>query len=178
MKKRFSQRELRDAFGTFATGVTVITAVRPEGDPVGTTANSFTSVSLDPPLLLWCLANSSASAAAFALGREFAVHVLAHDQRDLATHFARRLREKFEVDHHWRSNPHPPHLAGAVCRFDCKVHAQHEAGDHLIVMGEVIGIERHVGEPLVFQGGRFGGFSIDRGAPHVDFWESWRGEWL
>src|SRR3984957_20955816 len=86
----FTQRQLRDAFGEFATGVTVITAVRPDGEPVGITANSFSSVSLEPPLLLWCLSNNSSGAVAFGPGAAFAVHVLSHEQREMAVHFARR----------------------------------------------------------------------------------------
>ena len=136
----FTQRQLRDAFGEFATGVTVVTAVRPDGEPVGVTANSFSSVSLEPPLLLWCLSNNSSGAVAFAPGAHFAVHVLSHEQRELAVHFARRTADKFEVDQHWRANPQPPHLEGALCRFDCRVHAVHPGGDHLIVVGEVLAL--------------------------------------
>jgi len=93
----YTQRDLRDAFGLFATGVTVVTAVRPGGEPVGVTANSFTSVSLEPPLLLWCLASVSSGVAAFTHGAPFAVHVLSHHQNELARHFARRAHEKFEL---------------------------------------------------------------------------------
>ena len=179
MKHEFSQRELRDAFGLFATGVTVVTAVRPNGEPVGATANSFTSVSLDPPLLLWCLALSSSMLEAFSQGAAFAVHVLRHDQRDLALHFGRRLREKFEVDRHWRSNPTPPHVADALCRFDCRVSALHPGGDHVIVLGEVLGLTVHpAGAPLAFHRGRFGGFLEDPGSPHVDVWAPWQGGWV
>lgn len=178
MQHKFSQRELRDAFGTFATGVTVVTAVRPNGEPVGVTANSFSSVSLDPPLLLWCLATSSSSLEAFAPDALFAVHVLAHQQRDLALHFARRAREKFEIDHHWRANPKPPHLAEALCRFECRVSATHAAGDHVIVVGEVLGLERHPGAPLAFHEGRFGAFTADKSSPQVDVWQQWHGEWV
>ena len=114
MNTSFTQRQLRDAFGEFATGVTVVTAVRPDGEPVGITANSFSSVSLEPPLLLWCLSNHSSGAVAFAPGAHFAVHVLSHEQRELAVHFARRTADKFEVDQHWRADPQPPHLEGAL----------------------------------------------------------------
>lgn len=171
-------RELRDAFGTFATGVAVITAVRPDGEPVGVTANSLTSVSLDPPLLLWCLANASASVPAFEVGAHFAVHVLSYEQRDLALHFARRNREKFEVDHHWRSKPHPPQLAEAVCRFDCRVQSVNPGGDHLIIVGQVTGFHRHPGAPLAFHAGRFGSFTADSNSPAVDVWHAWSGEWF
>jgi flavin reductase (DIM6/NTAB) family NADH-FMN oxidoreductase RutF len=176
--RKVSQRELRDAFGLFATGVTIVTAVRPDGEPVGVTANSFTSVSLEPPLLLWCLASSSPSATAFSASAPFAVHVLTHQQRDLALHFARRAREKFEVDRHWRSQPTPPYIADTLCRFDCKVHAVHPGGDHLIVVGEILDVTRHAGAPLAFHAGVFGAFMADKGSPHVDVWQRLHGEWF
>jgi 3-hydroxy-9,10-secoandrosta-1,3,5(10)-triene-9,17-dione monooxygenase reductase component len=167
----FTQRELRDAFGLFATGVTVVTAVRPDGEPVGVTANSFTSVSLHPPLVLWCLANSSSAASAFVADAAFAVHVLSYEQRELALHFARRTQEKFDVDHHWRTRPHPPQVADVLCRFDCRVQAVHPGGDHLIVVGEVLGIKRSPGAPLAFHAGHFGSFAADPGVGQVDVWE-------
>lgn len=177
--QKLSKRELRDAFGLFATGVTVVTAVSAEGEPLGTTANSFTSVSLDPPALLWCLASSSSTRAAFVVGAPFAVHVLAHDQRDLALHFARRSRDKFEIDGHWRAKPLPPQVADVLCRFECLVTAVHPAGDHSIIVGEVTAITRHQGgSALVFFSGRFGSFVSDRGSPHVDVWHNWRDEWV
>ncbi len=178
MSGKFSQRTLRDAFGEFATGVTVVTAVRPDGEPVGITANSFSSVSLEPPLLLWCLASGSSSVPAFTEGALFAVHVISHDQRDLAVHFARRGADKFEVDQHWRSKPHPPHIDGALCRFDCRVHALHPGGDHLIVVGEVMGIVRHPGKPLAFHGGHFGTYREDRGIPKIDVWAGANDGWF
>jgi len=168
----FSLRELRDAFGVFATGVTVVTAVRPDGEPVGVTVNSFASLSLHPPLLLWCLANGSSSAAAFFAGAPFAVHVLGHEQRDLALHFARRTPEKFDVDRHWRTQPHPPPIADALCRFDCRVQAVHPGGDHMIVVGEVLTITRAAGRPLAFHAGHFGSFRADPKGPEVDVWGS------
>jgi len=174
-----SKRELRDAFGLFATGVTVVTAVSPDGEPVGLTANSFTSVSLEPPLLLWCVANSSSSRHAFPVEAPFAVHILAHDQRDLALHFARRSHEKFDTDAQWRANPFPPQVADVLCRFECRVHSSHPAGDHLIIVGEVTAITRQrTGGALAFLSGRFGSFHADRGSPHVDVWHSWRDEWV
>jgi flavin reductase (DIM6/NTAB) family NADH-FMN oxidoreductase RutF len=173
----FSQRELRDAYGLFVTGVTVVTAVRPDGSPVGVTANSFSSVSLEPPLLLWCLAGGSSAAAAFTHGAPFAVHILAHHQLDLALNFARRMHDKFEVDRHWRNKPQPPHLDDALCRFDSKVHAVHGAGDHLIIVGEVLGIAFAPGAPLAFHASRFGNFSADRGTPKVDIWEGLEDHW-
>jgi flavin reductase (DIM6/NTAB) family NADH-FMN oxidoreductase RutF len=175
----FSQRELRDAFGLFATGVTVVTAVRPDGTPVGVTANSFTSVSLEPPLLLWCLAGGSSAAPAFTHGASFAVHILGHHQLDLALNFARRMHDKFEaeVGRHWHNKSQPPHLGDALCRFDSRVHAVHAGGDHLIIVGEVLGIASGPGAPLAFHSGRFGNFSADRGIPKVDIWEGLEDHW-
>lgn len=178
MTTKFTQRSLRDAFGEFATGVTVVTAVRPDGEPVGITANSFSSVSLDPPLLLWCLASSSSGAVAFAPGAPFAVHVLSHDQRDLAVHFARRGADKFEVDHNFRAHPSPPHIDGALVRFDCRVHAVHPGGDHLIIVGDVLAITRHPGKPLAFHAGHFGTYREDRGVPKIDVWAGANDGWF
>lgn len=179
MQQTFSHRDLRDAFGLFATGVTVVTAVTPDGEPVGTTANSFTSVSLDPPLLLWCLASSSSTVAAFTLGAPFAVHVLTSYQRDTALHFARRTREKFEIDAHWRANPSPPHVAEALVRFDCQVHAVHPGGDHHIIVGRIAALTRSFGNPLTFYAGRFGEFVPDpRTSPAIDIWRQLHGEWF
>lgn len=171
-------RELRDAFGTFATGVTVITGVRPDGEPFGVTANSFTSVSLDPPLILWCLANQSPGLGAFAPAARFAVHVLKHDQLDLALHFSRRGREKFDVDPHWRHNPQPPHLAGTLCRLDCRVHAVQPGGDHWIIIGEVLAVLRNGGTPLLFHAGRFGHFLTDLRPELSEAWKSLHGKWF
>ena len=177
MQAALTQRDLRDAFGLFATGVTVVTAVRPDGTPVGVTANSFASVSLEPPLLLWCLSNGSSAAPAFTHGAPFAVHVLAHQQLDLALNFARRSHDKFEVERHWRNKAQPPQLADALCRFDSKVHAVHAGGDHLIIVGAVLGVACAPGAPLAFHGGRFGNFSADRGLGKVDIWEGLEDHW-
>ena len=164
----FTMRELRDAFGLFATGVTIITATRPDGSPFGMTANSFTSVSLEPPLMLWCMAANSSGVAAFAPAAPFSVYMLAHGQRDLALRFARRSGEKFDGN---------PQLGAALCRLDCRVYALHPAGDHLIVVGEVTGIDMQPGMPLAFHGGRFGSFRADRGVGKVDVWEGVEDHW-
>jgi flavin reductase (DIM6/NTAB) family NADH-FMN oxidoreductase RutF len=173
----FTERDLRDAFGLFATGVTVVTALRPDGEPVGVTANSFTSVSLEPALLLWCLAGISGSAPAFSIGAPFAVHILSHHQHELAVQFARRSHDKFDAEHHGHKKPHPPHLPNVLCRFDCKVHALHDGGDHMIIVGQVLGIVRHPGTPLAFHSGRFGNFTADRGVAKLDVWEGLDDHW-
>jgi len=164
----FTQRDLRDAFGLFATGVTVVTGVRPDSIAVGVTVNSFASVSLEPPLLLWCLARDSSARSAFAAGAPFAVHVLSHHQLDLARHFARRSEEKFAPGA--LDGSRPPKLPEALCRFDGRVQMLHPGGDHLIILGEVLDIERGPGTPLAFHASRFGSFSADPGIPQMDVW--------
>jgi flavin reductase (DIM6/NTAB) family NADH-FMN oxidoreductase RutF len=177
LSSSFNQRDLRDAFGLFATGVTVVTALRPDGEPVGITANSFSSVSLEPPLLLWCLARASSALPAFAPGASFAVHVLSHHQLELARHFARRGPEKFEPGPAWSNRPDPPHLPEALCRFDCRVQTLHDGGDHLIILGEVLAIAPAQGTPLAFHASRFGSFSADPGIPEMDVWEGLDDHW-
>ena len=164
----FTTRELRDAFGLFATGVTVITATRPDGSPFGMTANSFTSVSLEPALMLWCMAANSSGVPAFTAGARFSVHILTHGQRDLAMRFSRRSGDKFEGS---------PSLESALCRLECRVHAVHPAGDHLVVIGEVLAVAMQPGTPLAFHGGRFGSFRADRGVGKVDVWEAVEDHW-
>jgi len=174
LSSTFTERELRDAFGEFATGVTVVTALRPDGTAVGVTANSFSSVSLEPPLLLWCLAAGSSSLHAFAPGAGFSVHVLSHEQRELAVHFARRAPEKFEAGEGARL----AQLDQALCRFDCRVQALHEGGDHVIIIGEVLALRRGPGHPLAFYAGHFGTFGADRGLPRIDVWDGANDGWF
>ena len=150
------KQALRRALGAFATGVTIVTTVtREAGEPVGFTANSFTSVSLDPPLLLVCLAHTAASYDAFRAAESFAVNVLAADQQETAMRFATRGVDKFGPTP-W----HPGHLGaplieGCLARFDCAMHQRVTAGDHDILMGRVIGFSRHEGEALLYHGGAF-----------------------
>ncbi|RMC37230.1 flavin reductase family protein [Paracoccus alkanivorans] len=130
-------RTLRNAFGTFMTGVTVVTTRDPEGKPVGFTANSFTSVSLDPPLVLVCLANSSRNRSVFAEAPGFAVNILSEGQKDISNTFARPVEDRFEAVT-WRDGPFgAPVLDGVSAWFDCSRHKLVEAGDHVILIGKV-----------------------------------------
>ncbi|MFM7707348.1 MAG: flavin reductase family protein [Gammaproteobacteria bacterium] len=156
------QSMLRKAFGSFATGVTVVTAVGSDGRPVGITINSLTSVSLDPPLLLWCLANKSASLGAFTVGASFAVHVLASDQAEVAGRFARSGVEKFAGQGDPKDHSQPPDIPGALMRFSCRVVRLDAGGDHTIILGELLSVQMRGGAPLVFHAGRFGGFALDQ----------------
>jgi len=131
------QRALRNAFGAFMTGVTVVTTRDADGTPRGFTANSFASVSLDPPLLSACLATSSRSIETFRSAAGFAVTVLAEDQEGVAKTFAAPVENRFgAVD--WAPGPYGgPILAGGAAWFDCSMHAVVEAGDHVILLGRV-----------------------------------------
>ncbi|KAB7614394.1 flavin reductase family protein [Amylibacter sp. SFDW26] len=130
-------RGLRDAFGTFMTGVTVVTSHDKNGNPLGFTANSFTSVSLEPPLLLVCLANSSSNYEALTQAEGFAVNILAEDQKDVSNTFARKVDDRFAAVS-WKKGPHgSPILSGVSAWFDCSMHKIVEAGDHIILIGKV-----------------------------------------
>ena len=130
-------KALRDAFGQFMTGVTVVTAVAEDGTRVGFTANSFTSVSMDPPLLLVCPGKHLSSLDVFRTCKHFAVQVLADDQKDISNAFARSNGDKFSTGL-WSSNEQGvPLLSGALATFSCVTHQNIEAGDHLVLFGRV-----------------------------------------
>lgn len=130
-------RTLRDAMGCFATGVTIITAHAPDGSPVGLTANSFTSVSLDPPLLLVCIANNAGSAATLRDIDGFAVNVLQIGQQPVSNLFAGKSEDRF-AGTKWEVGEYgAPILPSSLGIFECKRHALHEAGDHFILLGKV-----------------------------------------
>lgn len=131
-----ARRRLRDAFGTFMTGVTVVTTLA-EGKPLGFTANSFSSVSLEPPLLLVSIAKTSSNYAAFVAAPGFAINILAEDQREISNTFARPVADRFStVD--WQAGPEgAPVLAGVSGWFDCAMHQVVDAGDHALLIGRV-----------------------------------------
>jgi flavin reductase (DIM6/NTAB) family NADH-FMN oxidoreductase RutF len=141
-------KALRHAFGAFATGVTVITTRQPDGTPRGFTANSFTSVSLDPPLLLVCLAKTAHSAEVFATAPHFAVNILAEDQKAVSGLFASRAPDKFDQCA-WTPGPADvPLIDGSLAQFACANHQIVDAGDHLILIGRVDHFATHEGQPL------------------------------
>lgn len=152
-----AERALRDALGCFGTGVTIVTCTTPDG-PLGMTANSFSSVSLDPPLVLWSPAIASARHDAFVAAHNFAIHVLAADQSHLALQFSRGGRDFTGID--WRMDARDlPELEGSLARFVCTHHTAHGAGDHTMVLGQVIDAATRGGDPLLFVQGRYGVFS-------------------
>lgn len=137
----FDARALRDAFGAFLTGVTVVTTHNAEGAPIGFTANSFTSVSLDPPLLLVCLAKTSRNYATLTEAKGFGVNILAEGQKDVSNTFARPVEDRFAAIQ-WKKGPFgSPVFADVAAWFDCAMHELVDAGDHVILIGRVEGFE-------------------------------------
>lgn len=136
----FSSRQFRDALGCFATGVTIVTGRAADGRPVGLTANSFTSVSLAPPLVLFCLDRRAESLPAFTQGRHFAINVLRADQEHLSTRFANPTIDRFAdlAVETWETGC--PILSDTLVSLECDLHASHDGGDHLILVGLVRGL--------------------------------------
>ena len=124
--------------GCFATGVTIVTTIAADGAPLGLTANSFTSVSLDPPLLLVCIANSSSSAAAMQVADRFAVNVLQIGQQPVSNRFASKLEDRFAPKDWIVGEFGAPVLDGSLCAFECERHSITDAGDHFILVGKVL----------------------------------------
>lgn len=152
----FDARAFRSALGCFATGIAVVTTVAPDGAPVGVTVNSFSSVSLDPPLVQFCLARSAGTLAAFSTAKSFVVNVLSADQEDLSARFSRR-----DLDDRWAgvalvpTDSGVPALAGCLATLDCDREHLLDGGDHVIVLGRVRALSsREDGAPLLyFRGG-------------------------
>lgn len=152
----FSAREFRASLGMFATGVTIVTARTDSGELVGLTANSFNSVSLSPPLVLWSLGQAAGSMAAFSNGRHYAINVLAADQQALAEQFAAKDTDRWAGVHFREGANGAPLLEGAAATFECFNRSQYAEGDHVIFVGEVERCgHRAEASPLLFHGGRF-----------------------
>lgn len=148
----------RQCLGKFATGVTVVTCADHLGRPCGITANSFSSVSLEPPLVLWNIAKVSNSLGAYLAARHFAVNVLTLSQRDLAIHFARSDHTLFDNVDYSLSEDGVALLPDTLACLECKTTALHDSGDHYIIVGEVERFRHVDGDPLLFFDGRYAGF--------------------
>ena len=146
-------RAFRDALGLFATGITVVTTRAPDGEPVGLTVNSFNSVSLEPPLVLWSLSLGSPSEAPFRACSHYAVHVLAESQQALSSQFAGSRERRFAGLHTTAGLGGVPLIDGCLARFECRNDMQYAGGDHLIFVGRVERFERGAGHPLLYFGG-------------------------
>ncbi len=148
-------KALRAAFSAFLTGVTIVTTVDSAGAPWGFTANSFTSVSLDPPLILFCIAKSSRSLGIFMGAETFAVNILSDRQQHLSSRFATPVENRF-ADVGWAAGPAGSPVLQDVCGwFDCETRNTVEAGDHFIIIGEVIGYDHNPQEALGYSRGGY-----------------------
>jgi len=157
-------QEFREALGTFATGVTVITTMSDSGAPVGFTANSFCSVSLEPPLLLFCLDRGSYSFNHFQQTGHFAVNVLTELQEDVSANFARPSEDKWRHADYDICSVGCPVFADALAVFECRTHAVHDGGDHIIVVGEVVRYSHEAdGGPLLYYRGRYARIADENG---------------
>jgi len=152
-----SSRQLRDAFGKFATGITVITVPSDDG-PVAIVANSFSSVSLDPALVLWSVDRGARRFPYFEAADHYAIHVLAAEQSDVCTLAARDAHMLNDHPHHLNADG-VPLIDHCLARFECRRVAAHDAGDHVIIVGQVQRTEMRDGQPLTFFAGQFG--SVD-----------------
>jgi flavin reductase (DIM6/NTAB) family NADH-FMN oxidoreductase RutF len=148
--------QFKNALSRYAAGVTVVTAVLPEGRPAGVTVSSFTSLSLTPPLILFCLAKSVTCLPAFTDGQSFAVNILAERQRDLSIVFATQSPDKFKGLDYDVSSAGVPLLRNCLANLECRREAVHEGGDHLIIVGRVeVARLAEDGPPLVYHRGAY-----------------------
>lgn len=152
----FTPSEFRAALGMFATGVTIVTATKANGELVGLTANSFNSVSLSPALVLWSLSRAAGSFGTFSNGSHYAINILGADQQALARRFSEKVPDRFEGVA-WSSGiGGAPLISGAVAHFECFNRSQYAEGDHMIFVGEVERCSHTPGAaPLLFHGGKF-----------------------
>ena len=152
-----TKRAYRDALGRFATGIAVITCDSDRG-PLGITANSFSSVSLDPPLVLWSPAKASKRYEAFVNARNFAIHIMSADQAQICGGFA---HDGHAFDgYNWHACPQGVPLIGhCLSRFECTQFAVHDAGDHSIIVGRVIRVSTQDADPLMFYSGKYRSFN-------------------
>ncbi|RVU33912.1 flavin reductase [Hwanghaeella grinnelliae] len=158
-RDEFDAVALRSALGQFATGVTIVTTRDSDGSPIGLTANSFNSVSLDPPLILWSLARKSINLAAFEASDHFAINVLAADQRGLSDRFARPVEDRFASVDWLEGAGGVPVIEGTLASFECAAHRQFDGGDHVIFLGRVLRFRampaEHDKDPLVYYAGQY-----------------------
>lgn len=149
-------QDFRNALGSFVTGVTIVTARDEAGRPFGLTANSFNSVSLDPPMVLWSLSLHSGSLPVFRDATSWAVHVLAADQQAMSDRFATPGADKFTGLALDDGPEGAPRIPGYAARFGCCARFEYEGGDHAIFLGEVVDFDRREVDPLIYHGGRYG----------------------
>ena len=153
----FDSRAFRNALGSFATGITVVTTIAPDGEPIGVTVNSFSSVSLEPPLVQFCLGRAAMSFEAFTTAKSFAVNVLAEGQADLSVRFSKRdLQERWEGVGVERWDSGVPILSGCLANLECDREHVYEGGDHVLILGRVRRLTSTAeGKPLLYFRGAY-----------------------
>lgn len=165
--KQLDPKMLRNAFGSYMTGVTVITATSKDGTPVGFTANSFTSVSLNPPLLLVCPAKSLSSFEVFANCDSFVVNILSEDQQNISNIFAGSKDDRFSQISWHKDDQGNPIIDGALTHFSCKTDRNLEAGDHNLLVGEVLSFSNREGHGLGYASGGYFSLALEREAAEI-----------
>ncbi len=153
-------RTLRNLFGTFLTGITIVTLRDEDGVPRGFTANSFTSVSLDPPLVLVCVANGASSYGALCRAERFAINILGDGQKSASAAFASRAGRKFDEVATWSTGSGPPLVVDSLSSIECAREQVIQAGDHAIVIGRVLGFRMGAGQPLGYYRGGYVTFAL------------------
>ncbi len=149
-------RELRDALGRFATGVCLITTVTDTRQAVGMTVNSFSSVSLDPPLVLWCLQDNSDVYDVFATPRYYTINILSSGQEAYSNRYAKKEQHHLDPAHYRQGKYGTPIIRDALVSFECELEKTYDGGDHLIIVGRVRDmVQRPDGDPLLFFSGRY-----------------------
>lgn len=159
----WTSRDFRNALGTFPTGVAIMTTQAPDGRPIGLTCNSFSSVSLTPPLILWSLARKAASFNAFMQAGHFAVNILAAAQQDLSRKFSSPA-DRFAGTPYTPGVGGVPLIDGAAAQFQCVCESRHDGGDHVIFIGRVIGFAYSNAEPLVYHRGNYANLALAESA--------------
>ncbi len=153
--KEFNTRQFRDTLSAFATGIAVVTARDKFGKPVAMTVNSFSPVSLTPPLVLWSVDCGSDFFEEFSQADYYAVHVLRQDQQDVSTHFSTEMEDRFADMDTDKGVSNLPLLPNYCARLQCKMEHRYEGGDHLILVGRVLDIDHKPADPLIFHAGKY-----------------------
>lgn len=156
-----TSEEFRRACGRFATGVTIASVLDANGAPHGLTVNSFTGVSLNPPLILICLGHAVTTIDAFRSSRHFGINVLAEDQQALSDRFARKGEDRFDGLEWYRGESGVPLLPGVLAAIECRVHQRFTSGDHDIFVGEMIKAQIGEGNPLLYHASRYRRVALD-----------------
>jgi flavin reductase (DIM6/NTAB) family NADH-FMN oxidoreductase RutF len=156
-----TSEEFRRACGRFATGITIASVLDANGTPHGLTVNSFTAVSLEPPLILICLGHAVTTIDAFRSSRHFGINVLAEDQQALSDRFARKGQDRFDGLDWYRGESGVPLLPGVLAAIECRVYQRFTSGDHDIFVGEMMKVQISEGNPLLYYASRYRRVALD-----------------